>query len=112
LFSWVRSRSFLESRARYAITWRSVQPQHHDRRDSTKKEKLQLLGVGLYTVLVRPRNLVFARDTDSGDKETEWLNARTIQKLHVVWDLALALELVFWLLFVAALVVVIASVTA
>jgi hypothetical protein len=74
-------------------------------------EKLQLAGVGLYTVLVRPRNLVCVRDTDYGDQQKAWLNARMIQRLHVVWDLALALELVFWLVFGAALVLLIVSIT-
>jgi hypothetical protein len=101
---------FLESRARYAITWRSIQAQDFERRTSTWKEKAQLFGLGAYTILVRPSNLIFVRDTDYGDQQKAWLNARTIQRLHVVWDLALALELVFWLVFLAALVVLIASV--
>jgi len=33
-----------------------------------------------------------------------------IQKLHVVWDIALAAELVFWLTFVAGLVLLIAAI--
>jgi hypothetical protein len=102
---------FLESRARYAITWRSIQAQEFERRKSSGQEKLQLFGVVLYTLLVRPRNLIFVRDTDYGDKEKAWLNARMIQRLHFVWDLALGLELVFWLVFVAALALLIASVT-
>jgi hypothetical protein len=54
---------FLESRAQYAITWRSAQAQDFERREPTRREQAQVFGLVLYTVLVRPRNLIFVRDT-------------------------------------------------
>jgi hypothetical protein len=42
-------------------------------------------------------------------RKKAWLNARMIQRLHGVWDLALALELVFWLVFGAGLMLLVAS---
>lgn len=101
---------YLESRAKYAVSWRALQAQDFERRGATRGETLRLLAVLAYTILIRPRNLIFARDTDFGDQQAAWLNARMIQKLHVVWDLALALELAFWLIFVAALTLLAISV--
>jgi hypothetical protein len=66
-------------------------------------ERLKLFGVLLYTVLIRPRNLIFVRDTDVEDERKAWMNGRMIQNLHVVWDVSLALELAFWVAFVGAL---------
>jgi hypothetical protein len=101
---------YLESRAKYAITWRAMQAQEFDQPGPSLVERLKLLGVVLYTVLIRPRNLIFVRDTDVDDPRKAWLNGRIIQNLHVVWDLALALELLFWVAFVAALIFLLAAV--
>lgn len=101
---------YLESRAQYAITWRSHQAMEFDQPPATQKEKAQILGLLLYTILVRPRNLIFVRDTDYGDKRKAWINGVLVQRLHAARDLALAIELVFWLVFVAALAVLVAAV--
>jgi hypothetical protein len=77
---------------------------------ATRRERLQILAVLLYTLLIRPQNLIFVRDTDFGDKRKAWINGVLIQKLHSAWDLALALELVFWLLFAAALTLLVTAV--
>jgi hypothetical protein len=55
----------LEARARYVITWRSLQPQDFDaERKLTRLERLQLLGVLLYSV--RPSTAKsLLRDTHS-----------------------------------------------
>jgi hypothetical protein len=70
-----------------------------------------LAGLLLYSVFVRPRNLIFVRDTDYGNSQKAWLNARTILRLHTVWDLALALEMWVWILFSAAMILLAISVT-
>ena len=96
---------YIESRAKYAIAWRSVQAQEFEDRGATAGERVKLFAVLAYTVLLRPRNLIFVRDTDLGDTQKAWLNSRLIQHLHFVWDIALALELLFWFGFVAAVAV-------
>lgn len=101
---------YLESRAQYAVTWRANQAMEFDQPRATRREQLQILAVLLYTLLIRPRNLIFVRDTNFEDKRKAWINGVLIQKLHSAWDLALALELVFWLLFAAALALLIAAV--
>jgi hypothetical protein len=94
---------YLESRAKYAITWRAMQAQEFEQPGPSLMERLKLFGVLLYTVLIRPRNLIFVRDTDVEDERKAWMNGRMIQNLHVVWDVSLALELAFWVAFVGAL---------
>jgi hypothetical protein len=101
---------YVESRARYAITWRATQAQEFDQQGPTLRERAKLFGVLMYTVLLRPRNLIFVRDTDYGDLRKAWLNGCMIQNLHAVWDLALALELLFWVGFVAALVTLVTAI--
>jgi hypothetical protein len=101
---------FLESRAKYAVTWRAKQAMEFDQPAATRSEHLKIVAVLLYTVLVRPRNLIFVRHSDYGDKRKAWLNGVVVQRLHTVWDFGLALELAFWAAFVAALVVLIVSV--
>jgi hypothetical protein len=108
---------YIEARTRYAIAWRATQQQNFDRHDFPLSMRLKFVIVLAYTVLVRPRNLIYARDTDF-EREKEhadtaaWLNARMIQKLHVVVDVALGAELVLWPLFVGALLVLVLAVTA
>jgi hypothetical protein len=101
---------YAEARAKYAIAWRAIQAQEFDQEPATASEQAKMLGVVMYSILLRPRNLIFVRDGDYGDKRKAWLNARIIQKLHVAWDVALALELAFWLTFIAALVVLVLGV--
>ena len=103
----------LEARARYVITWRSLQPQDFDaERKLTRLERLQLLGVLLYSVALRPRSLFYARDTDyNATQPTQgmWMNFRMVLALQFVWDIALALEIVLWAVFSAAVIVLIAA---
>jgi hypothetical protein len=79
---------YLESRAKYAITWRGMQAQEFDQPGPSAVERVKLLAVVLYTVLIRPRNLSYVRDTDVNDPRKAWLNVRIIQNLHTVWDAA------------------------
>ena len=102
---------FVESRAKYAITWRAANPQNFDPQPFNALDRLKFAGVLVYTLAMRPRNLIYARDTDSSDPKATWLNARMIQKLHLVWDWALALELLVWACFVAALAVLVLAVS-
>jgi len=102
---------FLESRSQYAITWRANQAQDFDERRPTTKERAQLIALMVYAVLVRPRTLFWVRDTDYGDARKAWLNGRLVQRLHLLWDIALALEIVFWALFASALALLLLSVS-
>jgi hypothetical protein len=101
----------LESRAKYAVTWRASQPMEFEQEPASAKERLQILGVVLYTLLVRPRNLILVRDTDFGVKRKAWMNGVIVQRLHVAWDVALAMELVFWLTFATALGTLVGALT-
>jgi hypothetical protein len=99
----------LEARAKFVVAWRSHQPQDFDKdRRPTNRERLKLYGVAAYSLALRPRNLIYVRDTDY-DAETPtqgmWMNFRMILLLHKIWDLALAVELVVWALFGAGVVV-------
>lgn len=103
----------LEARAKFVVAWRSYQPQDFDSdRRPTKRERLKLYGVAVYSLALRPRNLIYVRDTDyDAEKPTQgmWMNFRMILLLHKVWDLALAVELVVWALFGAAVVVLVVA---
>ena len=103
----------LEARAKFVVAWRSWQPQDFDGdRRPTRSERLKLYGVAAYSLALRPRNLIYARDTDyDAEKPTQgmWMNFRMILLLHKIWDLALAVELVVWGLFGAAVVVLVAA---
>lgn len=101
----------LEARAQLIFTWRSRNPQRPDmERKLTLAEGLQLFFVLLYGITLRPRSLFYARNTDY-DAETPtqgmWMNARAIQAMHLVMDIALALEVVVWIVFSAAMVVMV-----
>lgn len=101
----------LEARAQLIITWRARQPQHHDmERMLTVGERLQLFFVLLYGITIRPRSLFYARHTDYDAKtptQGMWMNARAIQAMHFVMDTALALEIVVWIVFSAAMIVMV-----
>jgi len=103
----------LEARAKFVVAWRSWQPQHFDKdRRPTKSERLKLYGVASYSLALRPRNLIYVRDTDyDAEKPTQgmWMNFRMILLLHKIWDLALAVELVVWACFGAAVVVLVVA---
>lgn len=63
------------------------------------------MGALLYGATIRPRSLMYARDTDySPDEPTQgmWMNFQMILLLQKLWDLALALEVVVWVLFASA----------
>ena len=56
----------LEARAKFVVAWRSYQPQDFDSdRRPTKRERLKLYGVAVYSLALRPRNLIYVRDTDT-----------------------------------------------
>jgi hypothetical protein len=101
----------LEARAKFVVAWRARQPQHFDKdRRPTKKERLKLYAVAAYSLALRPRTLIYARDTDyDAEKPTQgmWMNLCMILLLHKIWDLALAVELVVWALFGAAVVLLV-----
>jgi hypothetical protein len=103
----------LEARAKFVVAWRAWQPQHFDKdRRPTRSERLKLCGVAAYSLALRPRNLIYVRDTDyDAEKPTQgmWMNLRMILLLHKIWDLALAVELVVWALFGAAVVVLVVA---
>lgn len=105
----------LEARARYIVEWRGFQPQHHpDDRALTAIERLQLVGILLYSLTLRPRSLFYARLADYSEAEPTqgmWMNARMILMLQTVWDLALALEVIVWVVFSAAVIVLIVAVS-
>jgi hypothetical protein len=65
-----------------------------------------------YTVAIRPRNLIFARDTDfSATKPTQgmWMNFRLVILANKLRDFALALELLTWGFFSAGVIVLIVA---
>jgi hypothetical protein len=104
----------IEARAQFVVAWRASQPQHFDgERRPTLFERLQLLAIALYSLTLRPRSLFFARHTDyNADKPTQgmWINFRMVLLLHEVVDLAMALELIVWVLFASAVIVLLVAV--
>lgn len=103
----------LEARAKFVVAWRSQLPQNFDdERRPTQRELLKLFLVAAYSVALRPRNLIYGRDTDyDPEKPTEgmWMNFRMILLLHKIWDFALAIELLVWALFAAGMVVLVVA---
>lgn len=93
------------------VAWRSRLPQHFDDdRRPTTRERFKLYGVAAYSLALRPRNLIYGRDTDyDADKPTQgmWMSFRMIVLLHKIWDLALAVELLVWASFAAAMIVLV-----
>jgi hypothetical protein len=104
----------LEARAQYLVAWRSIQQQDFDaERKPTLTEGLKLAAVLAYSVAVRPRNLIYCRLSDySEGKPTQgmWMNFRMVLLAHKVWDVALALEVLVWVLFSAAVVVLLVAI--
>ena len=49
---------FVESRAKYAITWRAANPQNFDPQPFNALDRLKFAGVLVYTLAMRPRNLI------------------------------------------------------
>jgi hypothetical protein len=98
----------LEARAKYVIECRAIQPQEFDaNRRLTLLERAQLLAILSYSIAIRPRSLFYARDTDFNvTKPTQGMRMNLCMVLapHKVWDFALALELVLWVLFSAAMI--------
>jgi hypothetical protein len=103
----------LEARAKYVVAHRATLPQDYDLERSPRvMERLKLYAVLAYSVVIRPRNLVYVRDTDYDAKtptQGMWMNFRVIQALHNVWDVALGLELLVWTLFAAATIALVVS---
>jgi hypothetical protein len=95
------------------ITWRSLQPQDFDtKRRLTPAERAKLLAILVYSIAVRPRSLFYARDTDFDAKQPTqgmWMNFRMVLALQTVWDVALGLEIVVWIVFAAAVIVLVAA---
>jgi len=103
----------VEARAQFIITWRSLQPQDFDmERRLTFRERAQLFFVLLYALTIRPRSLFFARHTDydaNAPTQGMWMNFRAVLAMHLVMDIALGLEIVLWLVFSAAMVVMVVA---
>jgi hypothetical protein len=103
----------LEARAQYVVRWRAFQPQDFDReRKLTPTDRIKLLVILAYSLMIRPRSLFFARDTDySEEKPTQgmWMNFRMVLLLHQIVDLALGFEILVWGLFSAAVIVLLVA---
>jgi hypothetical protein len=101
----------LEARTQLIITWRSLQPQDFNaERKLTLRERVQLFFVLLYAITIRPRSLFYARHTDYDEKtptQGMWMNFRAVLAMHLVMDIALALEVVVWIVFSAAMIVMV-----
>ncbi len=104
---------WLEARTEFVVAWRARQPQDFDgERRPTMKERFKLYGVAAYCILLRPRNLIYARDTDyNEEKPTQgmWMNFRMILLLHKIWDLILAVQILVWGLFASAMIVLVVA---
>lgn len=102
---------FLEGRLHYALKWRSFQVQCFDK-DYTYpiKDKLKVWLVCLYS-LVSPRNLIFCRiyRNPKEKKYNELLNAKAVITLAELEKLTFILEDLFISLFIAGLLVFVAS---
>lgn len=103
----------LEARAKFVVAWRSQLPQDFDGdRRPTRTERAKLYAVAAYSVALRPRNLIYGRDTDYDPQvptQGMWMNFRAILVVHQIWDFALALELLVWACFAAAIVVLVVA---
>jgi len=103
----------LEARTQFIITWRARQPQDFNtERRLTFRERVQLFFVLLYAITIRPRSLFYARHTDYDEKtptQGMWMNFRAVLAMHLVMDIALALEVLLWLIFSAAMIVMVVA---
>lgn len=105
--------NIIEGRIKYLIVWRGLQMQELDWKDELDLwQKFQAVMVILYSLLVSPRNLLFCRIYKS--KARQKLRARqngfVIAKSNLFINFILFLEIVFVVLFIAALVILIQSI--
>ena len=102
---------FIESRAKYVIYWRGLQHQEWERK-LTFWDKLKILVIILYSVLLAPRNLIYCKiyKDETIRNQNAHRNAQIIHWTNKVINLMLAAEVAFILLFVGALTVLLYSV--
>jgi len=103
---------FVESRAKYVIYWRGLQHQEWER-TLTFWDKLKIVVVIFYSVLIGPRNLIYCKiyKDEAIRNKNAHRNAQVIHWTNKVISLMLATEILFILLFVGALSVLLYSVT-
>jgi len=102
---WLLS-AFIESRAKFTISWRSLQVSEFDKKDYNWIDYLKVIGVVAYSLVISPRNLIFCtwrKNTDEYKKYVHNMNGKTIGFLAETIKLPLYLETISLLLFVVGL---------
>jgi hypothetical protein len=106
---------FIESRAKYVIFWRSLQPQEFEKRENsiiTRAQRLRVLLVTTYGIFINPRSLIYCRPEEDAKKHhlDKVRNCAAIHQANLYINLTFVLELIFIATFVFGLVLLIASV--
>lgn len=103
---------YLEGRSKYVIHWRGLQHQEWEGKLSIW-EKIKVSGVVAYSLFIGPRNLIYCKvyEEEAVKKKNARKNALAIHYTNKVINLMLFAELLFIVVFVAALAVLLYSVT-
>lgn len=97
---------FIESRAKFTISWRNLQVSEYDKKDYSWTDHLKVMGVALYSLFVSPRNLIFCtwrKNTDEYKKYVHNMNAKVIGLVADILKVPLFFEGLSLILFVAGL---------
>lgn len=97
---------FIESRAKFSISWRTLQVTEFDKKDYNWLDHLSVIAVVLYTLIVSPRNLIFCRWLKSDKEYKKYIhnmNGKTIGLLADILKIPLFLETISIVLFIIGL---------
>lgn len=106
IICWLSS-AFIESRAKFTISWRNLQVSEYDKKDYNYLDHLKVMGVAVYSLFISPRNLIFCiwrKNTPGYKKYVHNMNAKVIGLIADILKIPLSLELFSIILFVVGLV--------
>lgn len=106
---------FIESRVKYVIFWRGLQPQEHEEKGKsivTLMQRSKVFLVTMYSIFINPRSLIYCRPEK--DEKKYYLdkvrNGVVIHQANLYVNLIFILELAFVVTFIFGFVYFIASV--
>lgn len=97
---------FIESRAKFTISWRSLQVSEYNKKDYNWVDHLKVMGVAMYSLFISPRNLIFCtwrKQTDEYKKYVHNMNAKVIGLVADILKVPLFFEGLSLVLFVTGL---------
>lgn len=107
---------FIESRVKYVIFWRGLQPQEFEEKGkstATLKQRFGVFLVTMYSVFVNPRSLIYCRPAGDDDKKhylDKVRNSLAIHQANLYVNVIFIFELAFVVTFIFGFVYFIASV--